>query len=283
MKIKMRKTCVLCSAPIDSGLRGGSRENLLDASVWSLDAGDCIDLLNRCCINCFKHIASIGADLARREKETLYSESRKRRQERTAIAAATYASEILKGQTKPRKRGRREVVTVYPKPDESRQDVMLHLIFQVSRMHRWLLRKNRDVTNMIGSGDGSSLFWKESAHYRHLRKQYGIKGAICFGDSPTHNNNINNKRRNAFWLWRQFKEEAQEIEAKLKENKCYSWHEDFYGWGGNGYIPVWKREYQSIHFRQIAPIEYRRSVFRAAKNNANGVRELFARMAEDQP
>ena len=252
-KMRSRKDCKLCGSPINAGLQSNKvNKNPARDAAFFLDKIDCLNLLSKCCVNCFDNIVDSAYELRRDEE---YSNDAKK--ELTARAAAAYAATILKEQTKPKKGKKKDVYTMHPEPWSDREKPMLSLIIDDSGMGRWAVIENKDITRITKKGSwGISFFWKSSSHFRHLRKKYGIKGAVCVEYMKK---DYLLDKACAFYFWRQFQEQIKDIERDLRE--CNQPPIGYTGSAGR-YKHVWRGDYRAAHFRMLVPIKQKLKVFK---------------------
>jgi hypothetical protein len=188
--------------------------------------------------------------------------------------AASYAAKILKADVKSKKR--KAIVIDAPRDISSdREELMLYFAARHSGLVSWAMARNRDITDALYCDEGSGLFWKESTHFRKIRKMYRIKGSICKYIKPPSGDRDYDGHDRCY--------EAQKSKSPLSKViggvigvKDFQWkvkeidedmasdtvnHKHDYGWGFS-YVCVWERNYRAEHFRSLRPIKVRLAVFK---------------------
>lgn len=273
----MRKTsCRFCEAPINTGAFANNKQ-LWSWSIWQFDGKECLQLLSYSCINCFGEIVRLQNIVPRRPRQDEYDVRRARKtrikwaddltdheknvvelsrlepKAHLARCAARHAANLIAKATshkttKRRKRSEPDEIVIHPPEADDRQMLMLRICQDISH---FIERENRDISFAVRRYDTAAI-WKEAAHFRRVRKDFGIKGNVCRALKPRERDYSEEdyawRLRQAFSSFHSYRDGLSKIEADIRtKDHPIIW----------GYSLVWQRESEAAMFRTTAPLRAR--------------------------
>ena len=280
-------TCRFCLAPINTGAFAHNKS----LRSWSheFELRECLNLLTYSCINCFGEIVRLQNVVPRRPYRSEYDVRRARktrikwadelteaekeiveinRQEPNAYLARCIARHVAnliakatKEKTTKRKRTQPEEIVIHPQEANDREVLMLEICAEIANFYR---NDNRDMSSDARMY-GTAAFWKHSAHFRHLRKQLGIKGNVCAAmkeDDRRWSDDATGRLWAAFESSRSFRECVSRIESRLKKD------------GGAVYRAsyVWGQVYEELMAPATIPLSVRLASYKWSKERQSRMR-----------
>lgn len=282
----MMMICRFCQAPINTGALPYNKE--LRSWTHGFALRECLSLLTYSCINCFGEIVRLqevvpkrpyrdewhvrrvrttrikwADELTETEKE-IVEINRNEPRAYLARCIARHIANLIAKTTKEKttKRGRRtgiEEIVIHPPESHDREILMLEVCASISDFYR---QENRDMSSAARS-EGTAAFWKSSAHFRHLRKELGIKGRVCVGMNPKNANwrddTAADRLRQAFYSSRHLKEILLRIETELKTAGVSCCWQPLY---------VWEQVYEELMCPAIIPLRFRLASYKWARERS---------------